>query len=73
MKRTAHLPTSVWPGQHTTAPDQTLAFIRAVPFEFRQAIAAAHRYDELRIKTRACHDPDAYPARRVYLEFYSDR
>jgi hypothetical protein len=73
MKRTAHLPTSVWPRQYPAASDQALAFIRAVSFEFRRAMAAAHRYEELRLTTRACHEPDAYPARQVYLEFYSDR
>lgn len=73
MKRAAHLPTSVWPRQYPTASDQALTFIRTVSFEFSQAIAAAHRYEELRFKSRAWHDPDSYPARRVYLEFYSDR
>ncbi|HKP23534.1 MAG TPA: hypothetical protein VJV39_06695 [Dongiaceae bacterium] len=73
MKRTAHLPTSIWPRQYPTASDRTLTVIRAVSFEFSQAIAAAHRYEELRLKSRACHDPDSSPARRVYLEFYSDR
>jgi hypothetical protein len=73
MKSTAPLRTSVWSRQHTTVADQLLAFTLAVAFEFGRAIAAASRYEQLRLRRRACDAPEADPARRVYLEFYSDR
>jgi hypothetical protein len=59
--------------QRATVMDQAFAYIRAVAFEYRRAIEAANRYEQLRLKRRACDDPDAHPARRVYLEFYSGK
>jgi hypothetical protein len=50
-----------------------LAFVLAVAAEFRRATAATERYEQLRRTVRACDDPAANPARRVYVEFYSDR
>ena len=44
--------------------------MRAIACEFRRAIAAARRYDQLRLKPRADDDPP--PARTTYLEFYAD-
>lgn len=73
VKNDAPLRTSAPTWQRATVPDQAFAFIRAIAFEFRRAIAAASRYEQLRLKRRACDDPDADPARRIYLEFYSDR
>jgi hypothetical protein len=72
MKSAAPLRTSIWTRRHTTGPDQIFAFILVVALEFRRAIAAASRYEQLRLKRRACDDPEAQPARRVFLEFYSD-
>jgi len=73
MKSTTPLRTSVWARQHTTVSDQVFAFTLAVALEVRRAIAAASRYEQLRLKRRAGDDPEANPARRIYLEFYSDR
>jgi hypothetical protein len=52
-------------------PAPLFAFVLAVVAEFRRAAAAAERYEELRYAARACNDPDASPARRVYREFYA--
>jgi hypothetical protein len=73
MKSTAPQRTSVWTRQHITVSDQVFAFTLAVAVELRRAIAATSRYEQLRVKRRACDDPEAQPARRVFLEFYSDR
>jgi hypothetical protein len=73
VKNDAPLRTSASVWKSATVPDQGFALIRAVTFEFRRAIAAERRYEQLRLKPRASDDPDALPARRVYLEFYSDR
>lgn len=73
MKRTAPLSTSVWVRPPASVPDQVLAYILAVVAELRRAIAAASRYEQLRLKRRASDDPDADPARRTFREFYSDR
>jgi hypothetical protein len=70
MKNTVSLRTPVRVRWHATLPDQVFAFMRAIASEFRRAIAAASRYDQLRLKPRAGDDPP--PARRTYLEFYSD-
>jgi hypothetical protein len=51
--------------------DPAFAYIRAVALEYSRAIEAANRYELLRLKRHAWDDPDAHPARRVYLEFYS--
>jgi hypothetical protein len=73
MKSTAPQRTSVWPRQHPTVSDHVFAFALAAVLESRRAIAAASRYEQLRLKRRACDDPEANPARRIYLEFYADR
>ena len=70
MKSTAPLRASIWPRQYPALPDVASAFILAVAFAFRRAIMAARRYEQLRLKARAYHDPAAYPARQVYREFY---
>jgi hypothetical protein len=54
-------------------PYPALAYVLAVVAEFRCAIAATERYEQLRPTPHACDDPDAKPARRIYLEFYADR
>jgi hypothetical protein len=68
---------SVWERSRPTVPGQifapVLAFVLAVAAEFRRATAAAERYEQLRRTARACDDPEASPARRVYVEFYSGR
>lgn len=73
MKRTAPLSPSVWVRQHASVPDRVFAYMLAVAFELRRAVAAASRYEQLRLTRRACDNPDAYPAHRTFLEFYSDR
>ena len=73
MKSNAPSRTTVWVRQRATATDQPFAYIRAVALEYSRAIEAANRYEQLRLKRRAWDDPDAHPARRVYLEFYSSR
>jgi hypothetical protein len=69
MKNTASLRTPVPVRPHVTRPDQFSLF-RAIASEFRRAVAAARRYDQLRRKPRADDDPP--PARRTYLEFYAE-
>jgi hypothetical protein len=49
-----------------------LAFVLAIATEFRRAAAATHRYERLKRMARAADDPAASPARRIYIEFYSD-
>jgi hypothetical protein len=73
MKSNAPLRTLPWARQHATVPDRAFASILAVAFEFGRAIAAASRYEQLRLKPRAFNDPDAHPARRIYREFYSGK
>jgi hypothetical protein len=46
-----------------------LAFVLAVAAEFGRAVAATHRYEQLR---RTCGDPER-AARRIYIEFFSDQ
>jgi hypothetical protein len=53
-------------------PAPVFAFVLAVVAEFRRAVAAMERYEQLRYTARACDDPDASPARRVYVEFYAE-
>jgi hypothetical protein len=60
---------SAVPGQ---AIAHGLAFVRVIAAEFRCAIAAAHRYDQLK-RMAGEFDPPASPSRRIYMEFYSDR
>ena len=50
-----------------------LAFVLAVASEFRRATAAAERYEQLKCTARASDAPETSPARRIYVEFYSDR
>jgi hypothetical protein len=50
-----------------------LAFVLALASEFRRATAAAERYEQLKCTARASDDPETSPARRIYVEFYSDR
>lgn len=67
---------SVWERTGSIVPDQAfapgLAFVLAVAAEFRRATAAAGRYEQLRRMARAYDDPEAGPARQVYVEFYSN-
>jgi hypothetical protein len=53
-------------------PASVFVSVLAVVAEFRRAVAAAERYEQLRCTARACNDPDASPARRVYAEFYAE-
>lgn len=39
--------------------------------EYRRAIVAAYRYQQLKRMPRARDDPETSVARRIYLEFYS--
>jgi hypothetical protein len=59
-----------------TGPGPFLArrfqFALAVVAETRRAAAAARRFDELRRIPRTIGDPAASPARRIFVEFYSD-
>jgi hypothetical protein len=48
------------------------AFVIAVAAEFRRAMAAAHRYEQLKRMARARDKPATDAARRIFLEFYSD-
>ncbi len=73
MKSNAPLRTSLWVRQRATVTDQAFAYIRAVALEYSRALEAANRYEQLKLKRRPWDDPDAHPARRVYLEFYSGR
>ena len=50
-----------------------LAFVLAIATEFRRAAAATHRYERLQSMARAGDDPAVSTARRIYIEFYSDR
>jgi hypothetical protein len=50
-----------------------LAFVLAIATEFRRAAAATHRYERLQRMARAGDDPAVSTARRIYIEFYSDR
>jgi hypothetical protein len=77
MTSSSPLRLSVWERSRSTVPGQScapgLAFALAVAAEFRRAIAASERYEHLKRTARACDDPEASPARRVYMEFYRDR
>jgi hypothetical protein len=73
MKSNAPFRTLPWVRQHATVPDRAIVSLLAVASEFRRAIAAASRYEQLRLKPRAFDDPDAHPARRIYREFYSGK
>lgn len=72
MKPTTPLSTPVWVRQRAL-PDQAFAPVLALASEFRRAIAATSRYEQLKLERRASDDPAASPARRTYLEFYSKR
>jgi hypothetical protein len=67
---------SVWERKRSAGSCQAcapgFAFVLAIAAEFRRAGAATRRYDQLRRMAHACDDPAASPARRIYLEFYSD-
>ena len=53
-------------------PAPVFAYVLAIVAEFRRAVAATERYEQLRYTARACDHPDASLARRVYVEFYAD-
>ena len=63
---------SIWKRSRSAALGQALAsglaFVLAVAAEFGRAVAATHRYEQLR---RTCGDPEL-AARRIYIEFFSD-
>lgn len=63
---------SVGAGQRAAMPALAIAFVLAIIAEFRRAVAAANRYEQARCTMHTCNDPDAGPARRVYLEFYAE-
>ena len=52
-------------------PVPIFGFALAIIAEFRRAVAATERYEQLRYTVRACNSPDASLARRIYLEFYA--
>jgi hypothetical protein len=56
----------------TLAPAPGWAHVVALAEEFRRAIAAAHRYGELKRMARAGDGPEVDVARRIFTEFYSD-
>jgi len=49
------------------------AYVLAIVAEFRRAVAATERYEQLRGTAHPCDGPDANAARRIYVEFYADR
>jgi hypothetical protein len=61
-----------WRRRCSTVAHQMLVVIFAVAAEFERANAAMERYEQLRVAMRARCDPNASPARRVYVEFYAD-
>jgi hypothetical protein len=64
-ERAFHEPASV--------PDHAFAYFHVLAFELGRAMAAASRYEQLRLEMHPGDAPYAHPARRVYLEFYADR
>jgi hypothetical protein len=50
-----------------------LPLVLAVAEEFSRATAAAHRHEQLKRMARAYDDREADVARRILMEFYSDR
>jgi hypothetical protein len=67
---------SVWERSRSAIPAELLAsglaFVLVVAAEFSRAIAAAHRYDQLKTSSAPTWRPAANTARRIYMEFYSD-
>ena len=57
---------------HTAAFVPGWGLVVVVAEEFGRAIAAAHRYEELKRMARPCDGPEVDVARRIYTEFYSD-
>jgi hypothetical protein len=49
-----------------------LALVRAIVPEWKRAVAATHRYEQLKRITRARDAPATDAARQIYMEFYSD-
>ena len=74
---TSSSPASVWKKSRSTLSGQAFApllpFVLAVAGEFSRATAAAHRYDQLKRTAWAYDDRAADVARRIFMEFYSDR
>ena len=68
---------SVWKLSRSTLSGQAFApllpFVLAVAEEFSRATAAAHRYEQLKRTAWAYDDRAADVARRIFMEFYSDR
>jgi hypothetical protein len=56
---------------HTAAFASGWAHLVAIAEEFRRAIAAAHRYEELK-RMAGASGPEVNVARRIYIEFYAD-
>jgi hypothetical protein len=74
---TSSSPASVWKQSRSTLSGQAFApllpFVLAVAGEFSRATAAAHRYEQLKRTAWAYDDRAADVARRIFMEFYSDR
>jgi hypothetical protein len=68
---------SVWKESRSTLSGQAFApllpLVLAVVEEFSRATAAAHRYEQLKQTAWAHDDRAADVARRIFMEFYSDR
>ena len=68
---------SVWKLSRSTLSGQAFApvlpFVLAIAEEFSRATAAGHRYEQLKRTAWAYDDRRADVARRIFMEFYSDR
>lgn len=62
-----------WTRCCSMAQHQVLMFVLAVTAEFVRANAATERYEQLRLAICTRDDPNASPARRVFVEFYAGR
>jgi hypothetical protein len=49
-----------------------LAFVLTIAAEYRRAVEAAQRYEQLKRMVRRRDEPKTDTARRIYMEFYSD-
>ena len=59
--------------QPAHVPDHAPSYFHVLASELGRAMAAASRYEQVRLEMHPGEPPSAHPARRVYLEFYADR
>jgi hypothetical protein len=55
-----------------SAIESAWSLVLAFVVEFRKAVAATHRYEQLKRLAPESDDPAANTARRIFVEFYSD-